>query len=115
MKLLMHLNVLFSVCILNIQIDFIWFKNVSRWFYSWFSVWLYVVFARWVRRLDFNENIFFIFKDVVKNDHSGTGKDLQNGREYIPLDSGFDIFPYVKVSLIFLNKNFEKCFKYRRL
>ena len=42
----------------------------------------------------------FIFKDVVKNDHLGTGEDLPDRREYTPLETGFDIFPYVKVSLV---------------
>ena len=38
---------------------------------------------------------------MVKNDRLGTGEDLQNRQEYSPLESGFDIFPYVKVSFIF--------------
>ena len=40
---------------------------------------------------------------MVKNDHLGTAEDLQDRQEYIPLENSFDIFPYVKVSLIFLN------------
>ena len=49
---------------------------------------------------------FFIFKDVVKNDHLGTAEDLQDRHEFIPLENSFDIFPYVKVSLIFAFKIF---------
>ena len=40
----------------------------------------------------------FVFKDVVKNDHLGTGEDLPDQQE--PLETGFDIFPYVKVIFI---------------
>jgi len=53
----------------------------------------------------------FIFKDVVKNNHLGTGEDLPDRREYTPLESGFDIFPYVKVSLILILMKIEKYLK----
>ena len=37
---------------------------------------------------------------MVKNDRLGTGEDSPDRQEYSPLDSGFDIFPYVKVSFV---------------
>ena len=52
----------------------------------------------------------FVFKDVVKNDHLGTGgQTLPDQQE--PLETGFDIFPYVKVIFLFFPYKNLKIFK----